>query len=90
MQGDASWATTWEFLKLLFRHDDMQLLGAHVLGEQATELVHVALMVMLSGGGADLLERACFNYPTLGDLYKQATYDAILKRDAQPGPPVVV
>ena len=68
------------FLKLLFRHDDLRLLGVHVIGEQATEIVHTGLMAMLMEAGADLFNRACFNYPTLGDLYKYATYDAILQR----------
>jgi NAD(P) transhydrogenase len=68
------------FLKLLFRREDMRLLGAHVVGEQATEVIHIALMALLSESGADLFNRACFNYPTLGDLYKYATYDAILHR----------
>jgi NAD(P) transhydrogenase len=68
------------FLKLLFREDDLALLGVHVIGEQATELVHIGLMVMRMGGGADLLWKTCFNYPTLGDLYKLAAHDAILKR----------
>jgi NAD(P) transhydrogenase len=67
-------------LKLLFGRDDGRLLGAHVIGEQATELVHIGLMAMLAGGGADLFNRACFNYPTLGDLYKLATYDMLLQR----------
>jgi NAD(P) transhydrogenase len=67
-------------LKLLFRSPDMKLLGVHVMGEQASEVVHIGLMVMLSDGGADLLERACFNYPTLGNLYKAATEDAVSKR----------
>jgi NAD(P) transhydrogenase len=66
------------FLKLLFRQTDMRLLGIHVLGEQATEVVHVGLVAMLAGATADLFNRACFNYPTLGDLYKYATYDALL------------
>jgi NAD(P) transhydrogenase len=66
------------FLKLIFRREDMRLLGVHVMGEQATEVVHIGLVVMLAEAGADLLNRACFNYPTLGDLYKHATYDAIL------------
>ena len=35
----------------------------------------------MSGSGAALFNRTCFNYPTLGDLYKYATYEAILKRD---------
>ena len=70
------------FLKLLFRRDDMRLLGVHVIGEQATELVHIGLIAMLAEAGADLFNRACFNYPTLGDLYKYATYDALAQRDA--------
>jgi len=67
------------FLKLLFRRDDMRLLGAHVLGEHATELIHIGLIAMLTETGAELFHRACFNYPTLGELYKHATYDAILQ-----------
>ena len=70
------------FLKLLFRREDMRLLGVHVIGEHATELVHIGLIAMLAEAGADLFNRACFNYPTLGDLYKYATYDALLQRDA--------
>ncbi len=70
------------FLKLLFRREDMRLLGVHVIGEQATELVHIGLIALLAGAGADLFNRACFNYPTLGDLYKYATYDALVQRDA--------
>jgi NAD(P) transhydrogenase len=68
-------------LKLIFARDDMRLLGVHVVGEQATELVHIGLVAMMSGAGAALFNRTCFNYPTLGDLYKYATYEAILKRD---------
>jgi NAD(P) transhydrogenase len=68
-------------LKLIFARDDMRLLGVHVVGEQATELVHIGLLAMMSGSGAELFNRTCFNYPTLGDLYKYATYEAILKRD---------
>jgi NAD(P) transhydrogenase len=67
------------FLKLLFRKEDMRLMGVHALGEQATEVVHIGLIAMLAEGTADLFNRACFNYPTLGDLYKYATYDAVLQ-----------
>ncbi len=70
-------------LKLIFARDDMRLLGVHVVGEQATELVHIGLVAMMSGSGAELFNRTCFNYPTLGDLYKHATYEAILKRDGR-------
>jgi NAD(P) transhydrogenase len=68
------------FLKLLFHRDDLRLLGVHVLGEHATEIVHVGLVAMLSNATAELFNRACFNYPTLGDLYKYAAYEAILRR----------
>jgi NAD(P) transhydrogenase len=69
------------FIKLLFRRDDLQLLGVHVIGEQASELIHIGLMALHGKAGADLFNAACFNYPTLGDLYKYATYDALLKRE---------
>jgi NAD(P) transhydrogenase len=72
------------FLKLLFRRNDMRLLGAHVIGEQATEVVHIAMMAMLSEADVDVFNRACFNYPTLGDLYKYAAYDAILQTTLKP------
>lgn len=65
-------------LKLIFRGDDLRLLGVHVLGEQATELVHIGLVAMHCGAGAQLFSQVCFNYPTLGDLYKYAAYDALL------------
>ena len=60
----------------------MRLLGVHIIGEQATELIHVGLMALLTESGAELFNRACFNYPTLGDLYKYAAYDAIARRES--------
>jgi NAD(P) transhydrogenase len=71
------------FLKLCFRRDDMGLLGVHIMGEQATELVHIGLMGMLTGSTADLFSRACFNFPTLGDLYRDATDDALCRRSSR-------
>ena len=67
-------------LKLLFRRDDLKLLGVHCIAEGATELVHVGLTAMLAGAGADLFIEACFNYPTLSDAYKYATYDALQRK----------
>ena len=72
------------FLKLLFRVGDMKLLGVHAMGEQATELVHVGLMVMLAGGSTDIFDEACFNIPTLGVLYKVAALDALRAAAANP------
>ncbi len=67
------------FLKLLYRRGDMKLLGVHVIGEQASEVVHVGVIAMIAEGTAQLFNRSCFNFPTLGDLYKIATYDAMAK-----------
>ncbi len=67
------------FLKLLFRRQDMKLLGAHIMGEQATEIIHIALMALLADSTADVFIEACFNAPTLGGLYKSAAIDAILR-----------
>jgi NAD(P) transhydrogenase len=65
------------FLKLIFQEDDMKLLGVHVIGEQASELVHVGLTALLMGANADLFIQTCYNYPTLTEMYKYATYDAL-------------
>jgi len=67
-------------LKLLFRQEDMKLLGVHMIGEQATELIHVGLTALLVNAGADLFIQTCYNYPTLTELYKYATYDALGRR----------
>jgi NAD(P) transhydrogenase len=65
------------FIKLLFGREDKRLLGVHVIGEHATEVVHLGLLVMMANAGADLIHRTCFNYPTLGDLYTLATRRAL-------------
>ena len=65
------------FLKLFFRRDDMKLIGVHVMGEQATEIVHVGLMAMLTNCTAEIFVEACFNVPTLSQLYKMAAMNAI-------------
>ena len=64
-------------LKLLFEKGSMKLLGAHAIGEQATELVHIGMIAMISGLGVNVFDEACFNVPTLGALYKQASIDAM-------------
>ncbi len=68
------------FLKLLFHRDDLRLLGIHVMGEHATEVVHIGLMAMLFDATADIFNRACFNFPTLGELYNYAAYRALLAK----------
>jgi NAD(P) transhydrogenase len=76
-------------LKLLFREHDMKQLAVSVVGENASELVHIGLIALMVDAGHDLFIETCFNYPTLGQLYKYATYDA-MGRAAQgetPTPP---
>jgi len=70
------------FLKLLFSAKDMKLIGVHVIGENASEVVHIGLVAMLNQSAADLFIRCCFNHPTLGSMYKYATYDAMGKTGA--------
>lgn len=67
------------FLKLVFSTPDMRLLGAHLIGEQASELIHIGLTAILAKEGADLFIQTCYNYPTLAETYKYATYDALGK-----------
>ncbi len=66
-------------LKLLVSHDDRTLLGVHVFGTGATELVHIGQAVMGCGGTVDYLVDAVFNYPTLAESYKVAALDATNK-----------
>jgi NAD(P) transhydrogenase len=74
------------FLKLLFRADDMKLLGVHIIGEQASELVHIGLTALLSNATADLFIATCYNYPTLSEIYKYATYAALQAKLKRPVP----
>jgi NAD(P) transhydrogenase len=64
-------------LKLLVSPEDRRILGVHVLGTGATDLVHIGQAVMASGpGGLDFLVTAVFNYPTFAESYKVAALDA--------------
>ena len=65
------------FLKLLFAPEDKKLLGVHLLGPSATELVHIGQMALLQNATIDLFIDAVFNYPTLSELYKYAAYDGL-------------
>ena len=66
-------------LKLLVSLEDRALLGVHVFGTNATELVHIGQAVMGCGGTVDYLVDAVFNYPTLAESYKVAALDATNK-----------
>ncbi|WP_433152563.1 Si-specific NAD(P)(+) transhydrogenase [Actinomadura nitritigenes] len=70
---------SYGMLKLLVSPDDRRLLGVHVFGTGATELVHIGQTVMGLGGTVDYLVNAVFNYPTLAESYKVAALDAMNK-----------
>jgi NAD(P) transhydrogenase len=67
------------FFKMLFHRDDHTLLGVHVIGTGATELIHIGQAVLALGGGLDYFLDAIFNYPTLAECYKVAALDAANK-----------
>ena len=67
---------SYGMLKLLVAPDDGRLLGVHVFGTGATEIVHIGQAVMGCGGTVDFLVDAVFNYPTLSEAYKVAALDA--------------
>ena len=77
-------------VKLVFRTSDQRLLGAHILGEEATELIHVAQAVLHKGGIIDEFIDTTFNFPTRADAYKYAAYDGLQRlrgRASAPGEP---
>lgn len=63
-------------MKMLFSLKDRRLLGVHILGEGATELVHIGQAVLNLGGSLDYFVENVFNYPTLAEAYKVAALDA--------------
>jgi NAD(P) transhydrogenase len=67
------------FFKMLFHRTDRTLLGVHVIGTGATELIHIGQAVLALGGGLDYFLDAIFNYPTLAECYKVAALDAANK-----------
>ena len=66
-------------LKLLFHRDTRQLLGVHVIGESATEIVHIGQTVMGFDGTIEYFRDTVFNYPTMAECYKVAALDGLNK-----------
>ncbi len=64
-------------LKIVFRGADKKLLGVHLVGEMASELVHIGAEVVRTGGTIDAFIEAVYNYPSLGECYKYAAYDGL-------------
>lgn len=70
---------TYGMLKILVSTDDLKLLGIHIFGSGATDLVHIGQAVMGCGGTVEYLVDAVFNYPTLSEAYKVAALDVMNK-----------
>lgn len=75
---------TQGLLKLVVGRDDRRLLGVHVLGEEAAELVHIGQAVMHAGGSIDQFLHTTFNIPTRSEVYKYAAYDALQSLNGRP------
>jgi len=66
-------------LKLLFDRNTRQILGVHIVGERASELIHIGQAVMNYGGPVDYFKDVVFNYPTLSNAYKEAALNGLNK-----------
>jgi NAD(P) transhydrogenase len=75
--------TTDGHVKLVFRASDRRLLGAHILGEEATELIHIAQAILRNGGTIDQFIDTTFNFPTRADAYKYAAYHGLQRIQAR-------
>jgi NAD(P) transhydrogenase len=77
--------TTYGMIKLVFRREDRRLLGVHIVGEEAAELVHIGQAVIHAGRTIDQFIDSTFNIPTRSEAYKYAAYDGLQRlqgRDA--------
>jgi NAD(P) transhydrogenase len=70
------------FVKLLFHRETRELLGVHIIGEGAVELVHIGQVVLSMGGKVDYFVDTVFNYPTLAQCYKNAAFDGLNRLSA--------
>jgi NAD(P) transhydrogenase len=71
-------------LKLIFHLETRELLGVHIIGTGASELIHIGQAVMAFGGTVDYFVNTVFNYPTLAECYKTAAFDGINRLGSTP------
>ena len=69
-------------LKILFHLENHQVLGVHAMGENATEIIHIAQAVMAHDGKIEYFRDAVFNYPTFAEAYKVAALNGLNKLEA--------
>ena len=70
---------TQGLLKILFHRENRKILGVHIIGHSASELIHIGQSVLAFGGGLDYFVNTVFNYPTLAEAYKVAALDGYNK-----------
>jgi NAD(P) transhydrogenase len=66
-------------LKILFDPDTLKLLGVHIIGDRAAEIVHIGQAVLTMGATIEYFRDTVFNYPTLAEAYKVAALDGLNK-----------
>jgi NAD(P) transhydrogenase len=66
-------------LKLIFHRDTLDVLGVHIIGEGASELLHIGQAVLILKGKVDYFVNTVFNYPTLAECYKAAAFNGLNK-----------
>jgi NAD(P) transhydrogenase len=66
-------------LKLIFHRETRHILGVHIIGEGASELLHIGQAVLILGGTVDYFVQTVFNYPTLAECYKAAAFNGLNK-----------
>jgi NAD(P) transhydrogenase len=66
-------------LKLIFHRETKEILGVHIIGEEASELLHIGQAVLILKGTVDYFVDAVFNYPTLAECYKAAAFNGLNK-----------
>jgi NAD(P) transhydrogenase len=66
-------------LKMLINPHDRRILGIHAIGDQAAEIIHIGMMVMLFNGPVDTFINNVFNYPTWAEVYRTAALSALKK-----------
>ena len=64
-------------LKLIFHRETRLILGVHIIGEGASELLHIGQAVMILGGKIEYFIDTVFNYPTLAECYKVAAFNGL-------------
>ena len=66
-------------VKILFDPDTLKLLGVHIIGDRAAEIIHIGQAVLAMGGTIEYFRDTIFNYRTLAEVYKVAALDGLNK-----------